>query len=258
MAVPPAVRDTRRATGLTQAQLASRAEMSQSRVSQFESGDIDCVSVGEAGRLLDVLGIRTEVAFVRPYVVSGPRQRDAAHARCVAYAAGRLRAMGFDVRLEVEIHGDRSHGWIDVLAYHAGLQTMFVAEIKTELVDLGAVQRQVAWYARSADAVGRSFGWRINAKVSALLVLATDANETRLTENRHLLREAFPTRAAHLFDWLEAPTSDPLAPALALIDPAARRRRWLIATSLDGRRSQLRYANYRDFILRAQQPKVPR
>jgi hypothetical protein len=183
-------------------------------------------------------------------------QRDAAHARCVAYAAARLRAMGFDIRLEVEIEGVRSHGWIDLLAFHADRRALFVAEVKTEIVDIGAVQRQLGWYARSARDAGRSFGWRIDVTISGLLVLATDANETRLAENRGLVGEAFPTRASRLFDWLEAPTSDVLAPALALIDPRARRQRWLIATSLDGRRSRLRYANYREFMQRARRRQV--
>lgn len=252
LTIPPAVRDTRRAIGWTQAQLGVRTEVSQSRVSRFESGDIDCLSLAEAGRVLDVLRIRAELAVVRPQVVSGPMQRDAAHARCVAFAAGRLRAMGFDVRLEVEIEGIRSHGWIDLLAFHADRRALFVAEVKTEIVDIGAVQRQLGWYARSARDAGRSFGWRIDVIVSGLLVLATDANETRLAENRRLVGEAFPTRASRLFDWLEASTADLLAPALALIDPRARRQHWLIATSLDGRRSRLRYANYREFMQRVQ------
>jgi transcriptional regulator with XRE-family HTH domain len=250
LTVPLAVRDTRRAIGWTQAQLASRVGMSQASVSRFESGDIDRVSLGEAGRMLDVLGVRADLALAKPHIVSAPLQRDAAHARCVAYSAGRLRAMGWDVRLEVEIHGAQSHGWIDVLAYHRESRAAFVGEVKTELIDIGAVQRQLGWYARSVRDVGRSFGWRIDGLTSGLLVLATQANEERLAQNRALVREAFPTRASQLLDWLEVPTPQPPRPAVALIDPRSRRQRWLIPTSLDGRRSPLRYANYREFIQR--------
>jgi len=250
LTIPVAVRDTRRAIGWTQAHLASRADVSQASVSRFESGDIDRLSLGEAGRLLDALGIRADLALAKPHIVSAPPQHDAAHARCVAYTAGRLRAMGFDVRLEVEIQGVHSHGWIDVLAYHRGRRAAFVGEVKTELVDIGAVQRQLGWYTRSARDAGRPFGWHIDALSSGLLVLATDANEVRLAENRDLIREAFPTRASQLLDWLKAPTSQPPTPAVALIDPRSRRQRWLIPTFLDGRRSTLRYGNYREFMQR--------
>jgi transcriptional regulator with XRE-family HTH domain len=250
LTVPVAVRDTRRAIGWTQAQLANRVGISQASLSRFESGEIDRLSLAEAGRLLDALGVRAELALAKPHVVSSPLQRDAAHARCVAYTAGRLRAMGWDVRLEVESQGVQSHGWIDVLAYHGESRAAFVGEVKTELVDIGAVQRQLGWYTRSAREAGRSLGWQIDALASGLVVLATDANEARLAENRDLIREAFPIRASLLFDWLEVPTAHPAAPAVALIDPRSRRRRWLIPTSLDGRRSALRYANYREFIQR--------
>jgi hypothetical protein len=189
LTIPPAVRDTRRAIGWTHAQLSVRTDISQSRISRFESGAIDCVSLAEAGRLLDVLRIRAELAVARPHVASGPWQRDAAHARCVAYAAGRLRAMGFDVRLEVEILDFRSRGWIDLVAFHRERRALLVAEVKTEIVDMGAAQRQLAWYSRSAGDAVRSFAWRVDVSASALLVLATDANENRLAENRSLAGE---------------------------------------------------------------------
>jgi transcriptional regulator with XRE-family HTH domain len=250
LTVPVAVRDTRRAIGWTQAHLGDRVGVSQASVSRFESGDIDRLTLGEVGRLLDVLAVRADLALTKPHIVSSPLQRDAAHARCVAYAAGRLRAMGWDVRLEVEIQGVQSHGWIDVLACHGDSRAAFVGEVKTELADIGAVQRQLGWYTRSAREAGRSLGWQIDALASGLLVLATDANEARLTENRDLIREAFPIRASQLVDWLAVPTDHPAAPAVALIDPRSRRQRWLIPTSLDGRRSALRYANYREFMQR--------
>ena len=224
--------------------------MSQASLSRFESGDIDRLSLRAAGRLLDVLGVRADLALAKPHILSSPLQRDAAHARCVAYAAGRLRAMGFDARLEVEIQGSQAHGWIDLLAYHRESHAAFVGEVKTELVDIGAVQRQLGWYTRSARELGRSFGWQIDALSSGLLVLATDANEVRLSENRDLIREAFPSRASQLLDSLALPTTHPAAPSVALIDPRSRRQRWLIPTSLDGRRSTLRYANYREFMQR--------
>jgi hypothetical protein len=49
---------------------------------------------------------------------------------------------------EVEIVHGRSHGWIDLLAFDRRTGTMLILEIKTRLSDLGAIERQIAWYER--------------------------------------------------------------------------------------------------------------
>jgi transcriptional regulator with XRE-family HTH domain len=246
--LPSTVRLTRRALRWTQRQLAERCDMTQSQVSRFESGQIDVVTLGEAGRLVDALGIRLELVVHRPFVAGAPVQRDAAHARCVAYVAGRLAAMGWDIRREVEISGGQSHGWIDVLAYHPARRALLVIEIKTVITDLGAAERQLGWYRRAAGAAARSFGWRVDATASALLVLATIQNEEMLGENRQSLAQAFPSRAAAFFGWLTEPRAPPPRPAMALFDPRTRRRQWLIPSALDGRRSALRHLDYADFM----------
>jgi transcriptional regulator with XRE-family HTH domain len=101
--LPTVVREIRRALRLTQATLARRCGLSQPQLSSFEGGDLTRLNVEELGRALDALGIRLDLGLRRPYVAAPPFQQDAAHARALAYVAGRLRAMGWDVRLEVEI-----------------------------------------------------------------------------------------------------------------------------------------------------------
>jgi hypothetical protein len=68
-------------------------------------------------------------------------------------------------------------------------------------------------------------------------------------QNGTALAAAFPTRAVQLHGL--AATGDPSAavgPALAMIDPRSRARRWAKATVLDGRRTRAPYASYADFL----------
>jgi transcriptional regulator with XRE-family HTH domain len=246
-ATPAAVRDTRLALGWSQARLAQRAGLTQSQVSRFETGRIEWVTLEEAARLLDVLGVRLDFALRRPYIANAPQQHDAAHAPCVGYASRRLTGLGWQVRQEIEIEGRSSHGWIDVLAYEPLRRAVLVCEIKTALPDFGEVQRQLAWYQHAASEVARAAGWQSQSITATLLVLATHDNDARIRANQDLVREAFPVRAIELERWLAAPEHG-AATALALIDPRSRRRRWLIPTALDGRRSSLRYSSYADFM----------
>jgi transcriptional regulator with XRE-family HTH domain len=248
--LPSVARQTRRQLCWTQTRLAARADVSQPQVSRFEAALIDAVSLGEAGRLLDSLGIRLTVTADAPFVARHQRQHDAAHARCVAYTAGRLMSAGWEVRREAEIHQGRWHGWIDLLGFHAATKSGFIGEIKTELPDFGELERTLNWYTRMAWNIARSIGWQYRRLGSAVLVLATEANEMRLRDNAVLVRQVFPVRATALHDWLANPSGALPGPALVLIDPRSRRSQWPIALAADGRRSALRYANYADFMKR--------
>jgi transcriptional regulator with XRE-family HTH domain len=145
-----AVRELRTALGWSQAELARRAGASQSVVSRIESGKLAGLSFAAATRLLEAMGGRLLVDVDRPYLGQRRLQRDAAHVRCVGHVARRLERAGWYVAREVEVGGDRSRGWIDVLAFHPRSRLVLVIEVKTELHDLGQVERQLGWYEREA------------------------------------------------------------------------------------------------------------
>ena len=127
--------------GWTQQELAQRAHMSQGTVSAIENGRVSNLTFSRAERLLAAMGTRLVASVDAPFLGDRQRQREPAHARCSAHVASRLRRAGWQVATEVEVGGDRSRGWIDVLAFHPATGWLLVVEIKTEIRDLGGIER---------------------------------------------------------------------------------------------------------------------
>ena len=246
-----AIREVRTALGHSQAQLAGRVGRSQTFVSQVERGVATSLNVDDADRLCTALGATLVLNVESPRLLAGPRTRDAAHAACVGHVQRRLRSQGWHVRREVAIGTSQRPGWIDVLAWHPATGLLLVIEVKTELLDIGAVERQLHWYEREAPRAATRLGWRTKTVSSALVLLATGANDALVRQNARALVAAFPVRArqfAGVCDTGDA--SRQRGRAFAMIDPRSRARRWARSTILDGRRSPAPYANYADFVRR--------
>lgn len=243
-----AVFELRTSLGWTQAELGQRAGVSQPLVSAVESGRLGDLTFSTAVRLLDAMGARLTIAVDPPYLGARRFQLDAAHARCIGHVARRLEAVGWKVAREVEVGGDRSRGWIDVLAFHPATGLVLVIEVKTELHDLGQIERTLGWYEREAWAAARRQAWRPRRVVGTLLLLATEANDERIASNRDTLSTGFPIRAAALTTCLSTGVAPDRGRSLALIDPRSKRRQWLRPARVDGRRSRSPYVDYADFM----------
>jgi transcriptional regulator with XRE-family HTH domain len=243
------VADVRRALGWSQRELARRAEITQSTVSRVERAKLDDLTFVTAAQLLDALGIRARLDLRAPFIADRRRQTDAGHARCVAYVARRLRRLGWSVLTEVEIVTGSARGWIDVLAYRPGDDLLLIIEIKTELEDIGMVQRQLAWYERAAWDAAHRAGWRPSRAVAALLVLETARTLERVADNRELLVLSFPMTARELGKIVAGATGAG-GRSLAMIDPYVRSAYWLLRTPLFGRVREPRYADYANFMAR--------
>ena len=241
-------RRTRWAFGWSQRELARRAGVTQTEISRIERALSD--SLEAIDRVAATLGCRW--SLIGPHGNGRVDHRDHAHARCSAYVRHHLERHGFIVEQEVEIGTGPSRGWVDVLAFHPVARFLHVGEIKTELRDVGSVQRQVAWYEREVWAVARARGWRPRVSASGLYLLMTEANDASIRLNRAILEQAFPMRAGDLAEVLRDPTAIAERPqrALALIDPLSRRLEWLRRSSIDGRRTEAPYRDYADFMTR--------
>jgi transcriptional regulator with XRE-family HTH domain len=245
------VADLRRAIGWSQRELASRAGLSQALVSAIENGRVPNVTFATTARLLEAMGAKLIIDASPPFLGDRERQRDSAHARCTAHVARRLEGAGWQVRTEVEVGGGRSRGWIDLLAYHPRTRLLLVIEIKTEIRDLGAIERSLGWYERESWAAARRLGWRPQALVGCLLLLATEANDERIRDNRAALSRGFPIRATEISSVVAGNKAAVAGRrAVALIDPSSRRRDWLRPARIDGRRSVAPYVDYIDFVRR--------
>ena len=233
------VRDTRQAIGWTQKELGHRAAMSQSEISKVERARIDELTFEIAGRILEALGSRAGLDLHAPFVADRRRQRDAGHARCIAYVARRLERLGWLVRTEVEVVSGSARGWIDLLAFRPPMSPL-VIEIKTQIDDIGLVQRQIAWYAASAWRTARRLGWHHNRSLPVLLVLATRRNIDRIAANRELLKREFALPTADPALVVRAPTTEPDAAtpnsrSMAMIDPYERSAKWLLRSPTSSR-----------------------
>ncbi|MBA2380473.1 MAG: helix-turn-helix domain-containing protein [Chloroflexi bacterium] len=260
MATPPVIvqlgvtiKQMRLRIGWTQRELARRADVSQALVSAIENGRLPTLTFATAARLIEVMGGRLIIDATQPFLADRERQRDAGHARCETYAARRLEVDGWLVETEVEVAGDRSRGWIDLLAFHPPTRTLLVVEIKTELHDLGAIERSLGWYQRESWSAARRLGWRPARVVGCLLILATEANDRRIRENSGSLRRSYPLRWRELASIVAGHSVLPTPGcALAMLDPRSRRVQWIRSTRDDGRRSPAPYADYIDFMTRLQ------
>lgn len=243
-----AIRDSRRQFGWSQRQLGARAGVSQPTVSRIELGRASALDLFAIERLLVALGVEARLSVRRPFVKDPPGQRDAAHARCSAYVGRRLEAAGWEVGPEVEIGGGRIRGWLDLLAFDATSRRMLLVEVKTEIRDIGEIERTMAWYEREACAAARRFGWLPRELASTLLLLATESNDSSVRFQREIFARSFPGRSDGLAQRLDEPGAPRPPRSVAMIDPLSRGRSWLKPLRVDGRRSVARYTDYAAFM----------
>ncbi len=244
MAFAQLCRSTRIRLRLTQGDLSDRVGISRSFLTKIELGRAN-PSIALVERIADALGLEIDLIARVPTVIGG-HQKDLVHARCSAYVDRRLRIAGWQTSREVEIVHQRSHGWIDILAFDPATGMLIVIEIKTRLDDLGAIERQIGWYERSAFGVAREIGWTPRRVTGWLLVLASDEVERSIRSNRELLSRGFPIRAREMAWGLDDVDGLVGGRGLALVDPTTKRRDWLIPSRIDGRRSPASFIDYGD------------
>jgi transcriptional regulator with XRE-family HTH domain len=238
------VRAARLDAAWSQRELSRRSGISQAQICRIERGRCRDLQVSVLDRLFVALGVRYWLGLEAPRLTR--HASDLVHARCSVYAGRRLMASGWLVEREVEIGHDRSRGWIDILAFHPGSGILLVIEVKTEIHDIGEIERTMNWYQREATRAARRFGWQATSVSSALLILDSRANDERILSSRSVFATAFPGRAPALRALVDGTPPQTDVRHLAMIDPRSRRSGWLRATRSDGRRSPASFADYVD------------
>ncbi len=245
------IRTTRRSLGWSIHELGHRAGVAPAQVSRIERGEARHGHVDDAARLLDVLGVRLDVAIRPPVLLGDPGQRDTAHARVIAYATRHLEREGIVTEREVPIGADRVRGWIDILGSDVRRDVLMIGEGKGDMDDVGALERQISWYEREAPHVARRLGWPVHRhRITIVAMLATRRNVEVVRANRDILRDRFDGSAAELRAILAGTVRPRTGRFLAFVDPLRRGPGWLIGTPLERGRPVVRYADARSLVER--------
>lgn len=240
------VRDARRLIGWSQKELAYRAKTSQATVWRIEANSGSHLDLLVVERVLAALGIRATLALDARHLADRRRQLDGVHARLNGFVARWLERAGWLVLSEVLIGDAEPRGWIDTLAFRPCDRSLLVEETKTEILDLGALQRSVSFYAHEAPSIARKLGWNPRRVAALVVALDTEAVAQRARDARDAFRLAFPVSVDATLAWLHNPSSSaPTGWALAMADPAGRSRSWLAPSPIHSRRHST-YVDYRD------------
>jgi transcriptional regulator with XRE-family HTH domain len=176
----------RQRRGWRQQDLAMRAGVSQSAISDMERGRLDRYTVQIIRRVLRALD--STVALEPIWGGRGDLDRllDADHARLMqAWADRHLRA-GWDVWNEASysIYGER--GRIDQLAYHPATRVLEVDEIKTGIWDVQETLGRLDVKVRLAPQVAAQRSWKAHRVIGALVVMDGTTARRRIREHEHL------------------------------------------------------------------------
>lgn len=247
------IRGARRARDWTQDELGRKARVSQSVVAAVESGA--GARIDTLVRICEALDGELVLEATLPFAGDGARQADRGHARCVGSVRRLLEAAGHACATEQEVLDGPWRGWIDLVGYDPALRRLIIVEVKTELHDAGALERQVERYVRLSLGVARRHSWSVGEIAVVAVALATTANDAFLVANRQVLGASFPIRGRSaiscMFD------GDPVrGRMLLMLDPRRRGRRSLLRSAADGRRTAAPYRDYRAFVAALDLPPV--
>lgn len=174
----------------------------------IERGRLERVSIKLLRRVAQALDAELAI-LVRWRGGDLDRLLDEDHARLIGQVILILKAAGWHLRTEVTYAWYGERGSIDILAWHPGMRTILVIEVKTDLVSVEETIRRHDEKSRLAARVARDqFGWHA-ARVARILVLPEHSTARRRVE-RHaaVLAAAYPARGTALRRWLREPTSD--------------------------------------------------
>jgi transcriptional regulator with XRE-family HTH domain len=203
------LRALRQRRGLTQAELAEAAGVSQSLVSLIERGHLDTVALRTIQGVFAELDTRLDVQV--SWRGGGlDRLLDEAHLALVSHRASTLRGLGWVVALEAtySVYGER--GSIDVFAANARHRAVLVEEVKSVLTafeELGRKTDEKVRLARNRLCRER-FGFEPLAVGRILVLPDTDAARRRVARLAPTLDLLFPARTREVRAWLRNPIGD--------------------------------------------------
>ncbi len=139
------------------------------------------------------------------------RLLDERHASLVEAVVRRLRALGWDVAVEVSFSRFGERGAIDVLAWHPEYRALAVFEVKSVTPDMQAMLGGLDRKARLGPAIARESGWAPLIVARVLVLADTRTNRRRVEEHAATVRAALPAGTRAVQHWLAHPRSPGIA-----------------------------------------------
>lgn len=200
--------------------MAERAAVSQSLVSLAERGHVDQLSLAALRRVGAALDMRIDV-IARWRGGELDRLLNARHSALHEHLARMLdRTPGWLVAPEVSFNVYGERGVIDLLAFHRGMQSLLVVELKTEIVDVQELVGTMSRKVRLAQRVALERGWQAISVSGWIVAAYSTTNRRRIAAHRTMLRAAFPEDGRTVRAWLNAP--DRRVSALSMWSPTNR------------------------------------
>lgn len=188
-----------------QQDVAARAGVARSVISDIERGLLGAISLDTIRRVAKVLGIRIDV-IARWRGGEMYRLLSARHSALgesvVSFFTG-LPDWSTAPEVSFSIWGER--GVIDLLAYHRPSGCLLVIELKTDIVDVNELVGTLDRKARLAPGIASDRGWSV-ASVSRWVIVTRDkTNQRRIADHRAMLTAAFPQDGRFMRGWLQHP-----------------------------------------------------
>jgi transcriptional regulator with XRE-family HTH domain len=188
-----------------QADVADRAGVSRSVVSEIERGNWEVMPLATVRRVAAALDVRIDLV---------PRWRGGELARLLHAGHSALHESvarqfvdrpGWRTLPEVSfsIYGER--GVIDLLAFHPASGCLLVIELKTAVVDVNELVGTLDRKSRLGPRIAADRGWAVADVSRWVIVSRTKTNQRRIEAHRSMLRAAFPADGHAMRGWLSRP-----------------------------------------------------
>jgi transcriptional regulator with XRE-family HTH domain len=205
MRMGSAFRAVRIRRGWRQEDVAARAGVARSLVSELERGHLDSTSLRSRRAVAAALDIKLDVV---PHWRGGELYRllSGRHSALNESVNGYFdRLHGWQTRPELSfsIYGER--GVVDLVAYHAASSALIVIELKTAIIDVNELVGTLDRKARLAPRIVEDLGWRVDSVSRWVIVSRDKTNQRRIAAHRSMLRAAFPSDGHAIRSWLARP-----------------------------------------------------
>lgn len=227
-------------------ELSRTCGVSRTSLSAFETGD-RMLAPEEIDRVAANLGVTIAVTVATRTGTAVTGSGGAAHAICIGAVQRVFEAAGLATATEEPITFNGTERWIDLLAFDARIRRLVIVEVKTELRDVGELQRQLRRYELAAIQAAMRHDWRPESVQIMIILLQTTAAEEAVGINRHLLARIAPMRGRTAIGAALA-GGESTGWGLVMLDPLRPMRRRLTSTRVDGRRTPAPYADYAAFM----------